>query len=155
MASAQQDPVNVDEDSASGSKPSVVSQAQEKLADLAEPLKDKAIEAAQEQKDVGADQLGIVARAVHGAAQELESEMPGIAGYVHDTGKWLEDAASDMRTANLEQLAGKLGRFARRQPSILFGGAVLTGLALSRFLKSSAPTSTPNARNSASNPYSS
>jgi hypothetical protein len=91
-----------------------------------------------------------VARAVHGAAQELESDMPGFASYIHDTGKWLEETATDMRTANFEEIAGKVEKFLKRQPSLMFGGAVLTGLALSRFLKSSTPTQT-NANGSASN----
>jgi len=152
MASTEQNTTAFDETSAS--RPSVVAQAQEKLADLAEPLKDKAVEAAQVQKDVGADQLGHVARAVHGAAQELESEMPGFATYIHDAGKWLEETASDMRTATLGQLAGKVRKCAKRQPSLVFGGAILTGLALSRFLKSSAPTVKPDANGSAANPTS-
>jgi hypothetical protein len=148
MASVEQNASSSGEVPVGDSKPSVVSQAQEKLSDLAEPLKDKAMEAAQVQKDVGADQLGVVARAVHGAAEKLEPDMPGFASYIHDTGKWLEETASDMRTANLEQLAEKVGRFAKRQPSLVFGGAILTGLALSRFLKSSAPGVKSNANTS-------
>ena len=140
MDTDQKSTVTAYYDGNAAKEPSVVAQAQEKLADLAEPITDKVVETAKVQKDAGADQLGVVARAVHGAAQELENDMPGFASYIHNTGKWLEETASDMRNTNIEDLAAKLGSFAKRQPSLLFGGAILSGLALSRFLKSSVPT---------------
>jgi hypothetical protein len=117
-----------------------VENAKVKLSDVAEPVKEKAIEVAQQQRDVGADQLGIVARAVHGAASELEKEMPQVAGYVHDAGKRLESAASRLRDGNVEDMMDKFGQFARNQPATVFGGAMLAGFALTRFLKASAKT---------------
>jgi len=39
------------------------------------------------------------------------------------------------------EVVGGVGQFARRQPAVFFGTAVLAGLALSRFLKSSAAPS--------------
>src|SRR4051812_33187860 len=71
--------------------------AKAKFGEVAEPVKEKAIEVAAQQKDAGADQLGVVARAVHGAACELESDMPQFAGYIHNAGKSLEQAASQLR----------------------------------------------------------
>jgi len=112
--------------------------AKAKLGEAVQPVKEKAIEVASQQKDAGADQIRIVARAVHGAACELESEMPQFAGYVHDAGQRLEQAASELRNGNIDDLMDRLGQFARSQPVALFGGSVLAGFALTRFLKSSA-----------------
>ncbi len=84
-------------------------------------VKQGARKLAEQQKQAGADQIGGVARAVQGAAREIEQKMPQAAGFIHD--------------------AGSLNDFARTQPAVFFGGAVLAGFALSRFLKSSAEPS--------------
>ena len=114
--------------------------AKAKLGEIGAPVKDKAIEVASQQKDAGAEQLQAAARAVHGAARELETAMPQCAGYVREFGERLDQFASDIRNGSVDDLMGKLGEFARNQPALLFGGALLTGFALSRFVKSSAQT---------------
>jgi len=120
----------------SGSNPTIEN-VKSKLGELAEPVKEKAAQVADEQKNAGADQMRCFANAVHGAARELESEMPQIANFIHDTGSKIEQAATDIRGRNLNELLDKFTGFAREQPALVFGGAVLTGLLLSRFLKSS------------------
>lgn len=112
--------------------------AKEKLGEAVEPMTEKVIEVAEHQKDVGAEQIRVFAKAVHGAAGQLESEMPQFARYIHDAGQYLERAASDLGTSNPNELFNKLGKFGRNQPAAVFGGAVLAGFALTRFLKSSA-----------------
>src|SRR6266536_5098836 len=52
---------------------SVAENAQE-ASELVQPLKDKAERIAEQQKEAGAEQIGGVARAVRGAAGELERE---------------------------------------------------------------------------------
>lgn len=115
--------------------------AKAKLGEIGAPVKDKAIEVASQQKDAGAEQLQTASRAIHGAARELESSMPQIAGYVHDVGSQLENFASDIRGGSIEELMNKLGTLSKDQPALVFGGAILAGFALSRFLKSSAQNS--------------
>ena len=112
--------------------------AKAKLGEIGGPVKDKAIEVASQQKDTGADQLRCAAQAVHGAARELEQSMPQIAGYIHEIGQGLEGFASDLREGSVDDLFSKLGEFSRNQPALVFGGAMVAGFALSRFLKSSA-----------------
>ena len=112
--------------------------AKAKLGEVAEPVKEKAIEVAEQQKDAGADQVGHLARAMHGAASSLETEMPQIANYVHDAGQKLEKLATDLRHGSVDELMDKFGRYAKDQPALVFGGAMVAGFALTRFLKSSA-----------------
>jgi len=112
--------------------------AKAKLGEVAEPVKEKAIEVAQQQKDAGADQVIHFARAIHGAASALEQEMPQIAHYVHDAGQKLEGLANDLRNGSVDELMDRFGRYAKDQPALIFGGAVVAGFALTRFLKSSA-----------------
>ena len=100
-------------------------------------VKDRARKVAEQQRRAGADQIGGVARAIHGAAHEIEQELPQAAGFVHDAATKLEGAAASLRERNVDDLIRSLNNFARTQPAAFFGGAVLAGFALSRFLKSS------------------
>ena len=104
-------------------------------------VKQGARKLAEQQKQAGADQIGGVARAVHGAAREIEQKMPQAAGFIHDAATRLEGAAASLRERSVDDLMRSLNDFARTQPAAFFGGAVLAGFALSRFLKSSASPS--------------
>jgi hypothetical protein len=101
-------------------------------------MKEQAQHFAEQQKDSGAEKIGGVAKAIHGVAQGLEAEMPQAAAYVHDAAGQLQQAAAKLHESTIEELLRGAGRFAREQPAVFFGGAVLAGFALSRFLKSSA-----------------
>lgn len=105
------------------------------IAEAAEPLKQEALATAERQKEAGAARLGGLAQAVHGAAHELESQLPQAAGYAHDAASHLERVSTSLREHNIDELMNDLGRFARSQPAALFGGAVLAGIVLSRVLK--------------------
>jgi hypothetical protein len=122
---------------------SVTNKARSDIAQAAETAKAEARRIAGQQKDAGADRLGEVAGAVHGAARSLEAGMPQMASYVHDAAVRLEDAARTLRTRNVDDLMGEISRFARSQPVLFFGGAMLAGFALTRFLKSTTPSGTP------------
>lgn len=111
-------------------------QAQNDTSDRA-GLKEQIGHAAESQKEAGAARMDDIANAIHGAALELEKEMPRGAKYVHDAASKLEAAAEKLRTRNVDELVSGLGDLARRQPATFFGGAVLAGFAISRFLKSS------------------
>jgi hypothetical protein len=65
--------------------------------------------------------------------------MPQAAEYVHDLARRLETAASAIRERSVDDLINSASDLARKQPAVFFAGAVLTGFALSRFLKSSSP----------------
>ena len=111
------------------------------IQEIAEPLKEKAEEIAEQQKTVGTDRIRTLATAVHGAARELEGEMPRVATSVHDMAQKIEQTASTVRNKNIDELIGDLDLYARQQPGMVFGGAVIAGIVLSRFLKSSSPVS--------------
>jgi hypothetical protein len=104
-------------------------------------VKERARTVAEQQKKTGADQIGCVARAIRGAAHEIEQEMPHAAGFIHDAAAKLEGAADSLRERSVDDLIRSLNNFARSQPAAFFGGAMLAGFALSRFLKSSAQPS--------------
>src|SRR5947209_7527078 len=65
-------------------------------------VKDRARNVAEQQKRAGADQIGGVARAIHGAAHEIEQELPRAAGFVYDAASKLEGAAASLRGRSVE-----------------------------------------------------
>jgi hypothetical protein len=105
---------------------------------FAQQMKDRARGFAETRKQAGADRLTSIAGAVERAAADLESESPQAAGYVRDAADGVRHVSSMLRDRPVEQLVSDARDFARRQPALVFGGALLAGLAISRFLKSSA-----------------
>jgi methyl-accepting chemotaxis protein len=122
---------------------STIAEAKATLGEIAEPLKEKAEQIAEQQKRAGTGHIQTLASAVHGAARELEAGMPRLASSVHDVAQKIEQTADSVRNMNVDQLIEGLDRYAREQPGLVFGGAVVAGIVLSRFLKSSAPAPTP------------
>jgi hypothetical protein len=118
--------------------------SRDRLGGAVDPLREKMRKIADQQKDAGAEQMESIARAVHGAADDLERELPMAADYIHQAASRIEQASTRVRNGNVDELMGACTDFARQRPAAFFGGAVLAGFALARFLKSSG--SAPDAR---------
>lgn len=110
--------------------------AEQSLKDSAAQLKEDAAQLAEQQKKTGARQLSGIAGAVHAAADQLEQQLPGAATYIHDAAERIDHAAADLRNRNLSDIAASVRRMGQERPLALFGGAVLAGFVLTRFLKS-------------------
>lgn len=86
-----------------------------------------------------ADQLGTVAHAIHQAATDLQQrELDAAARYADSIADQIERLAGSLRDRDLDDLVADAERFARRQPELFIGGAVMLGFLFARFLKSSA-----------------
>ena len=101
-----------------------------------ESLKDSASQIADHQKETGTRQLSGIAGAVHAAADQLEDQLPGAATYIHDAAERIDRAATDLRHRNLSDIAGSVRQLGQERPLALFGGALLAGFVMTRFLKS-------------------
>jgi hypothetical protein len=66
----------------------------------------------------------------------LDQQLPGAARYIHDAAERIDHAASDLRNRNFADIADGVRRLGQERPLALFGGAVLAGFVLTRFLKS-------------------
>lgn len=117
---------------------SMVDTAQQSIVEAVGPAKQSVQSYAERQKSLGAEQIDHVARAARRAAQEVEDKMPRVAQSVHQAAAKLDAASSSLRESSIEDLMTSFGDFARKRPVALFGGAVLAGFALSRFLRTSA-----------------
>jgi len=98
-------------------------------------------ETAEQEKRAGAERVVQMAKAVHGAADELGKEIPQAAELFHAAASRLEQGAEALRDRNLRDLMGSFNDMGRREPLALFGGAIVSGFAISRFLKSSSTSS--------------
>ncbi len=116
----------------------VVKDVKAAIGEMAEPLKEKAEQVAEDQKLVGTGHMRTLASAVHGAGRQLEDGMPKIAKAVHGVAQQIEQTADDLRNRSMDDLFEGFDRYARRQPALVFGGALMAGFVLTRFLKSSA-----------------
>jgi hypothetical protein len=92
---------------------------------------------ADEKKNASAERISDLARAVHEVANNLERDLPQAVKPLHDAAAALERAANTLKERSVVALMDGVGRFARAQPVAFFGGTVLAGLVLARFLKSS------------------
>jgi hypothetical protein len=116
------------------------SQLGDAAVDLANSAKGKVEEAVTQRKSLGADYLGSIARAAGRAASEVETELPQAAHYIRQASEHIQGVADTVREKDVRELVGEVQDFARRQPTLFFGGAVVLGFAALRFIKSAAPS---------------
>ncbi len=112
------------------------------MGELGGQLRDQARQAAEHQKQSTAEALGATGRSIRDAADDIEQQLPPAAALIREGATRLEQAAASLRERSVDDLVSSANGFARAQPLAFFGAAVLAGLALSRFLKSSGPSET-------------
>lgn len=123
--------------------------ANEKLHEASESVKSGAREAVDEAqrtanayaehgKTVAAGGLSDFASAIRRASDELNQRDQDIAArFVSHAATSLEDIANTVSHTSAEDVMSTMQGFARRNPAVFVGGAVLAGLAVGRFLRSS------------------
>jgi len=115
------------------------SQLGDAALDMANTAKDKVEAAVSQRKSLGADYIGSIAQATERASHEFEAELPQAAHYLRQASEQMQGVADTVRERDVRELVGEVQDFARRQPTLFFGGAVVLGFAALRFLKSTAP----------------
>jgi hypothetical protein len=89
--------------------------------------------------------LSRLAGAARDAARSLQQGDAGpLPRYVDAAAERLERASGYLRDHDVRAMAREAEDFARRRPELFVAGSVLAGLALARFLKSSARRSHPS-----------
>jgi hypothetical protein len=117
------------------------SQAKEAGAGFAQSATRKVEDVLTNQKAMGADYIASLAQAADRAANEFDNDLPQAAQYIRQASQTMSSVADQIRDREVRDLLGEVTDFARRQPTLVFGGAMLLGFAALRFLKSSAPSS--------------
>lgn len=114
-------------------------QAKSTVAAIAVEARARFADIVDQQKAAGADQVAGMARAAHSAAGDLETTNPHLASMVKTAADSVDTMARSIRGSDVGDIVTSLAEFGRRRPMALFGGAVVAGLVLARFLKSTAP----------------
>lgn len=115
-------------------------EAKNTISTVADEAKARVAQIVDDQKAVGADQVAGLARAAYTAAGDLRQSSPQLAKLVESAADRVDGIADDIRESNLSEILSSLAAFGRRQPVALFGGAVLAGFLLARFVKSESVT---------------
>lgn len=117
----------------------VVDHARQVGADVVGRAKDESRSMLSRQKEAAAGQADSLAHAfrdtAHSLAREHHEQTGHYIGYAADQ---LESLGRRLRERDVDALIGDAQDYARRSPGVFFGGAVLAGFLLARFLKSSA-----------------
>jgi hypothetical protein len=119
----------------------LASQASELAANIGGEL----TETAEHQKSRGADAMRGFAKAVHGAANELDNQSPSMARYIRSAADSVEGLSDTIRSRSVTDLIATASDTARTHPAAFFIGAVAAGFALSRFFKSTSRSSADQA----------
>jgi hypothetical protein len=118
----------------------LASQAKDQTVKMASQARDQVTQAVAERKDRTANRLGSLAGALHDVAHRLqEEEDDGLGRYAGRLAEQVDRLSTYLRDHDLRAFVRDSETFARRRPEIFLGGTFLAGLALARFLKSSAP----------------
>ncbi len=122
------------------------SQAKEAAGRVIEQAKDQATSRAEERRQSVATGFEAVAHAFRSMGDDLRNQEKGpVAEYAAEIGNAMggqvERLANYLQGRDVHQLVTDAEDFARRSPAVFLGSAFVLGLAASRFLKSSRPTS--------------
>jgi hypothetical protein len=116
----------------------VMDQAREQTGQVVDKARGSAFQMMDQQKGRAADGLGGVAHALHQTGDNLQGADQGALGqYAHRAADTVDQISQQLRNKSVDQLLSEAENFARREPEVFLGGAVLLGLLASRFLKAS------------------
>lgn len=116
----------------------VVEQAKQKGGEVVEQTRSRAFSAMDEQKTRAAEGLGSVASALRQTGESLRSgDQAQIGQFADRAAEAVDRFSEELRNKDVNELLYEAERFARREPELFLGGAVLLGLVAARFMKAS------------------
>jgi len=91
-----------------------------------------------EQKDRAADSLGTLTGTVHNVGGTLrDNNLPQVAGAVDSLADQVDRVSGYLKNSDIDDLARDAEKFARENPAIVIAGALVIGLMIGRFFRSS------------------
>jgi hypothetical protein len=116
----------------------VKGQAQQKSAEAMDQARESTRAVLDQQKGRAVQSLGSVASALRQTGDSLNDDEQGALGhYVQQAADKIDEFANQLQDRSIDEMLYEAERFARREPEIFLGGAVLLGLLAARFLKAS------------------
>lgn len=114
-------------------------QAKDKATEVTDQAQERAKSMLDHQKVRAADGLGSVADALRQTGQHLGEENQQMGHFAEKAADTVENLSHQLRDKNVDELFHAAESFARREPQLFLGGALVAGVLLARFLKSSRP----------------
>jgi hypothetical protein len=115
-----------------------VEQAKQKGGEVVEQTRTRAFDVMDQQKSRAAEGLDGVASALRQTGESLRSSDQAQFGqYAERAAEAVDRFSDELRNKNVNELMREAERFARREPELFLGGAVLLGLVAARFMKAS------------------
>lgn len=119
-------------------RPEIVAKTQEMAGQLVDQARQQVMSQIESQKERAAESLGSIAQALHTVGDQLRmQQQPAIAEYSDSVAGTADRVFNYLADRDLNQLAGDVEQFARRQPALFLTGAFAIGFLASRFFKSS------------------
>jgi hypothetical protein len=112
--------------------------AKEGLTSLSSQATSTVKDVLNQQVNAGAKLAGHVAESVKRAADNLDQNVPQLAGLVRGAAAKIEALSAEARNKSVDELFLDASGFARRRPALVFGAAAVVGFALFRILKAGA-----------------
>jgi hypothetical protein len=117
-------------------------QVQQTASQAVDTAKQQATSVAAGRKDQTAQSLSTMAQTLRESGQQLQDQGEGAAGQVITrAADGVERFSGYLQSRTINDIVAEVENIARRQPVAFVGGAIALGFALSRFLKSSPPSS--------------
>ena len=117
----------------------VTEHAKQALSDTTGQAAQKVVSRLDTQKDKAAVGLGSIAQALRQTGDQLRNEAQGSAinDYISTAADQVERFSGYLRSTNTREIVHRVEDFARQQPALFLGSALLIGVLGARFLKSS------------------
>ena len=107
----------------------------ETARDYAERGREALKEVVQENKGAGADFVSGVAETLRRVAGEVEKQVPFAGSYIRTAADQVDNVAEGVRSGDPSQLVRQAQDFARQQPTLVAGLAMLAGFGIVRLMK--------------------
>jgi hypothetical protein len=116
----------------------LTNEAQDKSKEVVDKAKDTAMNTMESQKSRAANNIGNVAEALRQTGKQLRNQdQQGFSRMADTAADRLEQFSDDLQNKDFNEMMDDVEDFARRDPELFLGGAVVLGLLAARFLKSS------------------
>lgn len=115
-------------------------QAKEQANRLSEQTREQISSQAEQQKERATNQLRDIGSALHETSSTLrDREQDSVARVMEGAANQVERFSGYLREHSVDEMISEVEYYARREPELFLGGAMLLGLVGARFFKSSSP----------------
>jgi hypothetical protein len=126
----------------------VANKAADKTSQVAHQAQDAASNMLEQRKSQAAGSLGTIADALRQTGQHLQDQDQGTFGqFAQRAAEEIDNFSNDLQNKSVGEMMDGVQNFARRDPQLFLGGAVVLGLLAARFLKASGQRQTSSQDN--------